>query len=939
MPNKYRSTIQFALAFGILLAFAAQPAQGVYYNMGMFWRKASVAVGFIFQGKQAISETEPKDHLASDYFSQSVSISGDTLVVGAYYQDYDDVGGSSMTQAGAAYVFTRSGTAWSPQQKLVASGTNGRVSSDHFGQSVSISGDTLVVGAYYQSYDDVGANSLAQAGAAYVFTRTGTAWSQQQKLVATGTNGRVAYNQFGVAVSISADTIVVGANYQAYDAAGANSLNNAGAAFVFTRSGTAWGQQQKLVGTGTNGRGAGDYFGNAVSISVDTLVVGANDQPYDAAGASSLIAAGAAYVFTRSGTAWSQQQKLVGTGTNGRLANDQFGYSVSISVDTVVVGANQQDYNAAGASSLASAGAAYVFTRTGTAWSLQQKLSGTGTNGRLAGDGFGQSVSIEGDTLVVGAPFQSYDAAGATSLAQAGAAYVFTRTGTAWSLQQKLVGTGTNGRMASDDFGGAVSVSLDTVVVGASSQDYDAAGANSANSAGAAYVLTRAGTAWSPQQKLVGTGTNGRLTGEQLGGAVSISGDTLVVGAEYQSYDAAGATSLTSAGAAYVYTRSGTTWSLQQKLVASGTNGRVAYDHLGQSVSISVDTLVVGAYGQSYDAAGATSLASAGAAYVFTRSGTTWSQQQKLVGTGTNGRLANDRFGYAVSISVDTVVVGALQQSYNAAGATSLAIAGAAYVFTRTGTAWSQQQKLVGTGTNGRVANDYFGVSLAISADTVVIGASSQSYDAAGATSLSSTGAAYVFTRTGTAWSQQQKLVGTGTNGRVASDQFGGAVSISVDTIVVGTRYQSYDAAGANSLSNAGAAYVFTRTGTAWSLQQKLVGIGTNGRALSDSFGVSLAISADTVVVGAFTQSYDAAGANSLTNAGAAYVFTRTGTAWSLQQKLVGTGTNGRVASDNFGSDVAVSVDTVAVGAPAQGYDVAGANLAPSEGASYVWKR
>jgi hypothetical protein len=299
MPNKYRSTIQFALAFGILLAFAAQPAQGVYYNMGMFWRKASVAVGFIFQGKQAISETEPKDHLASDYFSQSVSISGDTLVVGAYYQDYDDVGGSSMTQAGAAYVFTRSGTAWSPQQKLVASGTNGRVSSDHFGQSVSISGDTLVVGAYYQSYDDVGANSLAQAGAAYVFTRTGTAWSQQQKLVGTGTNGRVANDYFGVSLAISADTVVVGAFTQSYDAAGANSLTNAGAAYVFTRTGTAWSLQQKLVGTGTNGRVASDNFGSDVAVSVDTVAVGAPAQGYDVAGANLAPSEGASYVWKR----------------------------------------------------------------------------------------------------------------------------------------------------------------------------------------------------------------------------------------------------------------------------------------------------------------------------------------------------------------------------------------------------------------------------------------------------------------------------------------------------------------------------------------------------------------------------------------------------------------------------------------------------------------
>jgi hypothetical protein len=192
-----------------------------------------------------------------------------------------------------------------------------------------------------------------------------------------------------------------------------------------------------------------------------------------------------------------------------------------------------------------------------------------------------------------------------------------------------------------------------------------------------------------------------------------------------------------------------------------------------------------------------------------------WSQQQKLVGTGTNGRVANDYFGARVAISGDTVIVGAYMQGYDAAGANLLASAGAAYVFTRTTGVWSQQQKLVGTGTNGRVVGDYFGVSVAISGNTVIIGDSWQDYDASGANLLTDAGAAYVFTRTAGVWTQEQKLVGTGTNGRNASDYFGSAVAVSENgasdgyTIGVGATGQSYTSSGTSPVSGAGAVFIF----------------------------------------------------------------------------------------------------------------------------------
>ena len=302
------------------------------------------------------------DGAAGDYFGWSVAISGDTVVVGA---PYDDVGANG--NQGAAYVFVRSGATWSQQQQLTAAdGAAG----DNLGTSVTISGNTVAVGA---PYDGVGAN--ADQGSAYVFVRSGALWSQQQQLIAVD---GAALDYFGWSVAISGDTVVVGA---ANDDIGATA--DQGSAYVFVRSGAVWGLQAHVAAA--DGL-AGDYFGNSVAISGDTVVVGAY---YDDIGANA--DQGSAYVFVRSGTAWSQQAQL--TAADG-LVFDRFGTSVAISGDTVVAGAPYDDVGANG-----NQGSAYVFVRSGTIWSQQQLTAVDGA----AADHFGYSVAIWGDTVPVGA--------------------------------------------------------------------------------------------------------------------------------------------------------------------------------------------------------------------------------------------------------------------------------------------------------------------------------------------------------------------------------------------------------------------------------------------------------------------------------------------------------------------------------------------------------
>ena len=384
------------------------------------------------------------DGAANDYFGASVSVSGDYALIGAYG---DDDGGSL---SGSAYVFVRSGTTWTQQQKLTASDA---AAGDHFGLSVSLSGDYALIGARSDSDNGLG------SGSAYVFVRSGTTWTQQQKLTAADA---AESDSFGEGVSLSGDYALIGA-------AGSNS----GSAYVFVRSGTTWTQQQKL--TASDGA-ASDRFGKYLSLSGDYALIGAF---YDDDGGSE---SGSAYVFVRSGTTWTQQQKLTAADA---AENDYFGVGVSLSADYALIGAYGDDDGGS------ESGSAYVFVRSGTTWTQQQKLTASDA---AAGDYFGLSVSLSGDNALIGA--YGDDDGGSLS----GSAYVFVRSGTTWTQRKKLTaGDGAAG----DAFSYSPSLSGDYALIGAWQDD-----------TGSAYVfvmLCDASTA--PTNGGVGSCTNSLASG------------------------------------------------------------------------------------------------------------------------------------------------------------------------------------------------------------------------------------------------------------------------------------------------------------------------------------------------------------------------------------------------------------------------------------------
>ena len=365
------------------------------------------------------------DGATSDNFSYyAVAVSGDTVVVGAYLDD--DKGANS----GSAYVYRWNGGAWVETKLTASDGAAG----DYFGYAVAVSGDTVVVGAYLD--DDKGANS----GSAYVYRWNGGAWVETKLTASDGAAG----DYFGYAVAVSGDTLVVGA-YEDDDKG-----SRSGAAYVYRWNGSAWVQTKLTASDGA----VNDIFGEAMAVSGDTVVVGAYGD--DDKGTDS----GAAYVYRWNGSAWVQTKLTASDGAT----SDYFGEAVAVSGDTVVVGALYDDDKGA------ESGSAYVYRWNGGAW-VETKL--TASDG-VAGDYFGHSVAISGDTVVIGSAYD--DDKGANS----GAAYVYRWNGSAW-VQTKL--TASDGA-ASDYFGDAVAASGGTLVVGAWGDD-DLGG-----NAGAAYLFT-----------------------------------------------------------------------------------------------------------------------------------------------------------------------------------------------------------------------------------------------------------------------------------------------------------------------------------------------------------------------------------------------------------------------------------------------------------------
>ena len=894
----------------------------------------------------------------NDEFGISAAVDGDTIVVGAHQND---------SNKGAAYVFTwnSSNSKWEQKAKLTASDA---AANDEFGISVAVDGDTIVVGAHKADYIDLNnsSNNLADSGAAYVFTKPESGgWADATETAKLTASDAAANDEFGIFVAVHGETVVVGAHQNDAD----DQDTNEGAAYVFTKTGGAWTSTTTAAKLTASDGEANDEFGVSVAVDEDTVAVGAHLQDLDVDGAS-MLDAGAVYVFTKPAAGWtSSTESAKLTATDG-AAGDEFGISVAIDGDTVVTGAYRDDSMATDSDDGLDSGSVYVFDRDPESgkWSQTAKLTASNGDG---GDRFGNSVAVDGDTAVVGAYLD--DNPGIV-LTDSGSVYVFTNQSGVWSEALNLVAPDA----ATDDhFGRSVAVAGGIVLAGVPQVDEDRP------DAGSAYVMDISNAMWEdlkaeeltvsyevkdlpveedyfyrvldltndqeyafrvrsvnaagnhPSAETVSatpklgrpvkpTGLvaeardravelswdlsddstikhyqvlqhpeQSRFTasdgagGDQFGSAVAVDGGTAVVGAPQDDDNG------DNSGSAYVFTRHPLSGGWSQPIKLTAFDGK-ENDWFGYSVAVHGDTIVVGAYQHDLD-----SESDAGAAYVFTRPDGGWvatSTADKL--TASDG-VEGDRFGYSVAVHEDTVVVGARGDDGKK---------GASYVFTKPAggdwTSTSTSSKL--TASDG-VAVDYFGHSVAVHGDIILVGAFRHDL----------TGAAYVFTRPGGGWvatSTAAKL--TASDGK-HDDQFGRSVAVDGDTVVIGAQQDD---------GLRGSAYVFTDA-------IETAKLTASDRDANDYFGSSVAVRGGTIVVGAYAANVDVCDPDESDDddcdedprSGAAYLFTKpAGAVWANDpnedyrtesDKLI-LPTDEEERGDEFGNSVALDGQSIVVGAP-----------------------
>jgi FG-GAP repeat/IPT/TIG domain/Bacterial Ig-like domain (group 3) len=670
-------------------------------------------------------------------FGASVAVQGDTLVVGA----------PDTSAGGGAYVFTRNAGVWSQQAKLTAAST---VAGDRFGATVGLDQGTVAIGAPHAG--------TTINGVVHVFVASGSNWTEQASLQASDAAPGAA---FGAAVSISADSLLVGAS-------GANA--QAGTAYVFVRSGVAWSQQAELSASDA---ATGAAFGNAVALSGDKALIGAP---------ANVQIPGAAYFFNRTGTTWNQIKEVSGNDRGESTSGDAFGGSVALQGNAAVIGGSGINY-----------GMAYSYIYTQFSPGVWNWAGGVLNNGDgEESDKYGFSVALSGTTIVIGSPLVT-NSWGFSGGAGEGLVQIW-KNG---ALQAVMPTPG----VSPGSYGSAIAISGDTAIVGNASDD-----TNFDWLTGSVYVFVRSGSVWVQQAKFNAPDDAPK---NLFGASVAIDGDTALVGAPATS---------TTASAAYVFVRQGSTWTYQAKLdpaVNPGPLYNLNYVNVGSAVAINGNTAIVTSPSTNIPVGKTTS----SMATVYVRSGNAWNYQATIFPDDAN---PNNQYNTTVALDADTAVFGAQGSAPNKK----------AYVFTRSAGSWTQQGKLSPSSPN---FSDFFGQQVAISGDRILIA----SPDTQVTSASTPVGYVYAFNRAAGAWSQASVL-----SAWPAVSGFGDSLALDATKAVVGARYAFSDA----HFNDFGVGYFMIPEGNAWAQSCSSFVERDESYAASSDFGGTLATSGNTVV-------------------------------------------------------------------------------------------
>jgi hypothetical protein len=591
----------------------------------------------------------PEDGAKDDYFGGGLAIRGNYIVVGAHGKGSGS--GEVLSKAGAAYAYKydEGVDEWLQVAKFEAPVPK---ANSNFGWSVSVGEGYLVIGAYQEDVIS-GGTLLENAGAVHVFKQNDENWEYFKTLQPSiaGEN-----DNFGRAVSISADYIFVSTPYEDEDEFEGNTLSDAGSAYIFNKNqggNDNWGQVQKTV---TMDRAASDVFGSGVAISGNYAIVGAAFEDEDENGQNPIANAGAVYIMYNNAGKWEEIKKLCAP--DRAQINANFGMVIAINDQYAVVGVPSKSENG-----ITNSGVVYLFKKDNGGvnnWGFERKITAPDA---AVSDYFGSSVALTSDYLVVGASQKTVN-----SQTFAGAAYIFEKDYTGsnnWGMRKKITALNTDW---SDYFGTSVAIDGDYAVVGALYEGQDANEANTINQAGAAYIFKKdSGGAnnWGQIKKIVAAD---RVEMNQFGSSVAVSGENVVVG-EF--------------GSAYVFCKDqggSDNWGQLKKLQLQSPT---AYDRYGVSVAIGGSYIVVGANGIKTDANGNNPFNYSGAAFIYEKDQggvSNWGEVKKITSTV---RAADDNFGFSVAISGNQVIVSSRNDDEDSKEQSFIHNAGSVYFFER----------------------------------------------------------------------------------------------------------------------------------------------------------------------------------------------------------------------------------------------------------------
>ena len=735
--------------------------------------------------------------------------------------------------------------------------------SSRYGESVSIDGNRALIGS----------PTALEHGVAYILDYDGSTWVETQTIIP---NDLVASaNRFGISVSLQGDRALIG------DLFNQENGNQSGAAYIYELNNGNWIQTKKLL---ASDGGSSDQFGISVSLSTDRALIGATDYDDSTNGTNS----GAAYVFDYDGSDW--QESVILTATAGS-SGDQLGISVSLEGDKALVGSSQYDDNNNGINT----GSAYLFELNVGMWSqAHQFLASDGVDA----DKYGIAVSLSTNRVLIGASDTD------ENFSTSGAAYVYEYDGSMW-IETKLLAPDA---AQADRFGVAVTIENDRLLVGARNggdvltpstgsayiYDYDN-GLNmwqftqeifaddiinnnffasslglsgdkviignfndndNGSQSGAAYVFDLDGT-WQQSQKLA---TQGAVD-DNFGYAVSLDGNRALIGAPYDDNDNG-----SNAGNAYIFDYVNGQWSSPIKLQASEY-----FQNFGMSVSLSGTTAIIGA--------NVIDFAGTGRAYVFEFDGSTWIETTILQSDVNQ----SDEFGFSVNISGDRALVGAPFYSEN--GIRS----GATFVYELIAGTWQQTDNLIPS--DGQ-SEDFFGGSVSLFADRILIGAYTKDDDIGG---LSRAGAAYIYDYDSMSdmWIETKLQV----SDPHANDFLGSSVDLDNNRAIVGARN------GFGTSAQTGSAYIFNydTVTNVWS-DTKILASDSSGL---DLFGVSVSLHGNRALVGAYNTR------DNNVRSGSVYLYEYDGNDWNEVIKYIPQDAAER---DNYGFSVSLSGSMALIG-------------------------